>query len=159
MLPINDSIKTAIDRSVLCWLATASADNLPNVSPKEVFAAYRDECILIANIASPRSVKNIGENDRVCLSFIDIFTQRGYQLKGNAEIVRDAHPDYAAMRAVLEKITQGKFPFASLTKIAVTKIKPLMAPSYFLFPDSTERDRIEDAKRSYGVSRLVGEGD
>ena len=60
-------------KSVLCWLATADAQGQPNVSPKEIFAIYDSANMLIANIASPTSVRNIESNPRVCVSFIDIF--------------------------------------------------------------------------------------
>ena len=64
-----------IDQSVLCWLATADKDGQPNVSPKEIFA-YHNGDILIANIMSPQSVKNIKANPKVAVSFIDLLTQK-----------------------------------------------------------------------------------
>jgi len=48
-----------LQRSVLCWLATVDAHGQPNVSPKEVFAAFDEKHLVIAHIASPLSVKNI----------------------------------------------------------------------------------------------------
>ncbi|MEM6806907.1 MAG: pyridoxamine 5'-phosphate oxidase family protein, partial [Bacteroidota bacterium] len=75
---IGEDLKNYLDRSVLCWLATSSADNIPNVSPKEAFLLYQNESIIIANIASPQTVKNIKENEQVCLSILDIFTQKGF---------------------------------------------------------------------------------
>lgn len=84
MLILNKEIREYINRRVLCWLTTVSSKKAPNVSPKEVFLAYRNDSIIIVNIASPQSVKNIQENENTCLSFIDVFVQRGYQLKGKA---------------------------------------------------------------------------
>jgi predicted pyridoxine 5'-phosphate oxidase superfamily flavin-nucleotide-binding protein len=40
-----------IHRTVLCWLATVDAHGQPNVSPKEVFAAF-DENHLVIEIES-----------------------------------------------------------------------------------------------------------
>lgn len=60
---------------VLCWWATADEQGQPNVSPKEVFAVVDDQHLLIANIASPVSVRNIQHNPKVCVSIIDIFVQ------------------------------------------------------------------------------------
>ncbi|MEM6264941.1 MAG: pyridoxamine 5'-phosphate oxidase family protein [Bacteroidota bacterium] len=54
----------SINRSVLCWLATASKEKIPNVSPKEIFTHFGGEKIIIANIASPQTVRNIHENIR-----------------------------------------------------------------------------------------------
>ena len=80
-MKITTEIKKSMDSSVLCWLATVSSEGTPNVSPKEVFTYFKDE-IIIANIASPQTLKNIKENALVCISFIDILIQKGFKLKG-----------------------------------------------------------------------------
>jgi len=56
----------------LCWLATVSEEGVPNVSPKELFVFEGEKHLLIANIASPQSVKNIQANCQVCVSGINI---------------------------------------------------------------------------------------
>ena len=71
---LSPEIKECIDKSVLCWLATSSEENIPNVSPKEMFTHYQDEFIIVANIASPQTVKNIKQNPNVCISFIEILS-------------------------------------------------------------------------------------
>lgn len=144
-------IKQSIDKSVLCWLATSSVENEPNVSPKEIFAAYGENAIIIANIASPQTVRNIQANPRVCISFIDILVQKGFQLKGNAQILSKADPNYRVMEAILLEMTGGKFPFSSITFIQVEKAKPIIAPRYLLFPETTEAEQIESARKTYGL--------
>ena len=147
---ITEEIKNCVDKSVLCWLATSSADNLPNVSPKEVFAVYGDKHIIVANIASPQTMKNIVENNQVCISFIDILVQKGFQLKGTASIIRKSEPEFVRMKTVLEEITKGLFPFSSIIEISVEKIKPIIAPKYVLYPGTSEAEQIDDARRTYG---------
>ena len=39
-MELTNEIKEYVDRSVLYWLAKASIDNVPNVSPKEIFKYY-----------------------------------------------------------------------------------------------------------------------
>ncbi len=150
-MDLTEDIKKYIDKSVLCWLATASKEGFPNVSPKECFSYFGDNSIIIANIASPQSVKNIKQNEHVCLSFIEIFIQKGYQIKGRAEIVDVSHPDFSKMKIELQKITGDKFPFATITKIEISHVKSIIAPSYFLYPETREEDRIRSAKKTYGV--------
>ncbi len=144
-----DEIRSLAKKSVLCWLATASKDNVPNVSPKEVFTFYKDS-IIIANIASPQSVRNIKENSLVCLSFIDILVQKGYQIKGKAAILRKDSADFENMQKLLLDLTKGLFPFSSIIKITVDSYKPIIAPSYVLYPETTEAEQIESAKKAYG---------
>ena len=100
---LNHAIIDAIERSVLCWLATSAPDGTPNVSPKEIFTHYGEAKIIIANIASPQSVKNIKANPRVCISFVDVFVQKGYKLLGRAEILDKHHAEFVAMENLLEE--------------------------------------------------------
>lgn len=152
---LTSAHEQVIDRSVLCWLATVSEEGIPNVSPKECFAAYSDDKIIIANIASPQSVRNIKANSNVCLSFIDIFLQKGYKVIGEATIV-DEHneADFLPYKAVLDLIIHGKFPYRSVIEISIEKISDIKAPSYIFYPNKTEQDMIDNAKEAYGVERL-----
>ena len=147
---LTKEIEAAIDDSVLCWLATSSANNMPKVSPKEIFCYFEDDTIIVANIASPQTVKNIRANKNVCISFIDILKQKGFQLKGAAEIIEKSATDFSKMEKMLLHLTEGKFPFATITKITITSSKPIIAPKYLLYPNTTEEQQIESAKKSYG---------
>jgi predicted pyridoxine 5'-phosphate oxidase superfamily flavin-nucleotide-binding protein len=150
-MKLTAEVKEYINRSVLCWLATASLNHTPNVSPKEVFDSYDDDKIIIANIASPQTVRNIRENPKVCVSFIDIFVQKGFQVKGLAEIVGKGDRNFKPMEEVLMKMTEGKYPFATITCILVEQIKPIIAPKYVLYPDTTEEEQMASARRVYGL--------
>ncbi len=151
-MKLSEAVKSSISNSVLCWLATTDHQQQPNVSPKEIFTDFKEEYIIIANIASPQTVKNIKANPKVCISFIDILVQKGFQLKGIAEIVTKENQDYEEMNKILLKMTGDKFPFASITRIKVQQVKPILAPSYLLFPDTNESDQIENAKKQYGLT-------
>lgn len=151
---LTNEIKKAINDSVLCWLATSSLDNFPNVSPKEVFTYFGDSVILVANIASPQTVRNIKENQQVCISFIDVFVQKGFQVKGSASIVKKTDPDFEKLSAPLLEITKGEYPFSSLTLIKVGNVKPVIAPSYLLYPEKPDGQRLKEAYKNYGVEPL-----
>lgn len=148
---LSPSIIRSINKSVLCWLATATKEGIPNVSPKEVFTHYNTELIIIANIASPQTVKNIRENEHVCISFIDILVQKGYQLKGVAKIIDKKSEKFSSYENELLKITEGKYPFNTITEITRTKTKEIIAPRYILYPDTTEAMQIASAKKAYGL--------
>jgi predicted pyridoxine 5'-phosphate oxidase superfamily flavin-nucleotide-binding protein len=53
-------------------VATVSSQGEPNVSPKELFFVLDTETLLIANIASPQSLKNILQNSKVCVSGVNV---------------------------------------------------------------------------------------
>ncbi|MDM9630989.1 pyridoxamine 5'-phosphate oxidase family protein [Robiginitalea aurantiaca] len=150
-MELSSEVKEYLDRSVLCWLATASAENVPNVSPKEIFTYFGRDKIIVANIASPQTVRNIGENAKVCVSFIDILVQKGFQVTGKAKITDKADSEFSEMEKILTGMTGGNFPFATITQITVEKVKPIIAPRYMLFPETTEKAQIESAKKTYGL--------
>ena len=149
-MKLEKEIIKYINQSVLCWLATSSSENIPNVSPKEIFTHYEND-IIVANIASPQTVKNIKENPNICISFIDILVQKGYQLKGKAVIIEKDNFQFDRLSKKLTAMTDGKFPFKSITKIKIDKAKPILAPKYVLYPNTTEEELIESAKRAYGL--------
>ncbi len=151
MTKLADEVLSSINSCVLCWLATSSAGNVPNVSPKEAFAAFGDDTLLIANIASPQSAANVRENPKVCVAFVDVFVQKGFQVFGNASLVQKSDPEFQSLAAPLEDMTQGNFPFNTVFKVVATKVKPIIAPSYVLYPDTTEQQQVASSMKRYGL--------
>jgi len=148
-MKLTTEIKKYINKSVLCWLATASKENIPNVSPKEIFTYHKTDNIIIANIASPQTVKNIKQNKKVCISFIDILVQKGFQLKGEAQILEKTDSEFKEMHSVLQELTGGKYPFTTITNVFIEHAKPIIAPKYMLYPETSEEAQIESAKKTY----------
>lgn len=151
---LNKNVKDSINRCVLCWLATADSDGYPNVSPKEMFTYYDDHRLVIANIASPQSIKNIKQQAQVCVSFVDIFVQKGYKLKGTAQIIKATDPQFAAKAKKLQLMAGDAFPFKMLIDIKITQIAEIIAPRYRLYPETTEAEQIESAMEIYQVRAL-----
>jgi putative acetyltransferase len=151
---LSVELRQSASRSVLCWLATASQDGRPNVSPKEIFAIVDDEYFVIANIASPASVRNLKDNANACVSFVDVFVQKGFKLMGTARNVGRSEHDYARWAAPLEAKAGPRFPIHSVIVMKVSEVVPIVAPSYRLYPDTTtESTQVEAALRTYGVQR------
>jgi predicted pyridoxine 5'-phosphate oxidase superfamily flavin-nucleotide-binding protein len=149
---LTDDVLDYVDRSVLCWLATVDFDGFPNVSPKEVFAVFDRQTMVIANIASPNSVKNLSANSRVCVSFIDVFVQKGYKVRGIAELISPDHPRFSEFSLPLLAITKGAFRILNIIVVDVSDVKPIVAPGYRLIAGTTEASQIESAMRTYGVT-------
>ena len=149
---LTTEVKKYIGQSILCWLATVSKNGQPNVSPKEIFTHFDESHIIIANIASPKTLKNVRTNPKICVSFIDILVQKGFQIKGEAIIIEKSHPEFEVLAKPLLEMTGDKFPFNSIFKIKVEMIKPILAPSYLLYPkETTEKAQIESAKKAYNL--------
>lgn len=149
---LSNEVQISAARSILCWLATVNEDGQPNVSPKEIFAAFDTEHLVIANIASPTSVRNIEVNPLVCVSFIDVFVQKGFKVTGAARNVRRKDTDFSRWAAPLEAKAGPRFPIHSVLVVRATAIEPILAPSYLLYPtETTEQSQVISALRTYGV--------
>ena len=147
---LTPEVKDYMERSVLCWLATASPDGKPNVSPQELFTYWEESSVLVANIASPKTIKNIQNNAEVCLSFVEVFDQKGYQLYGMARLVRNRSEMESAFEK-LEAMAGPRFPIHSLLYIEVVKVLPILAPSYVMYPETTLEEMRSSAMKTYGV--------
>ncbi len=155
---ITKEVAQSIESSVLCWLATVATDGSPNVSPKEAFMHDGKGKIIIAHIASPQTVRNIENNPHVCLSFIDVFTQKGHKVRGTAKILRESHERYPEQKANLAQLVGDTFQIPAVIEVEPTEIEEIIAPSYRMFPDTTTRKMVQQSLATYKVSKYQNEG-
>ena len=148
---LDQDVTKYLDESILCWLATSSNDNQPNVSPKEIFFVLNDHQLVIANIASPGSEKNIKINENVAVSFVNILVQKGNQLKGQAKLINKGDYEFSDLNFKAEKLTLGKFPIKNFFLINVSEKKLIMAPSYLFYQDINEELMFSAAKKQYNL--------
>lgn len=150
----DDVLVDTARRAVLGWLATVDADGTPNVSPKEVFALV-DGHVAVAHIASPGTVRNLAERPAVCFSFVDVFVQKGFKLKGRARLLRPQDAEFQRWAAPLLAMIQGRFPIHAVVLMAPTHTEPILAPSYRLYPEqTTEASQTASAMARYHVRAL-----
>ena len=145
---ITEEIKKLVDSCVLAWMATADDHGIPNVSPKEVFAIMERDLIVVANIASPITESNIRKNPQVAISMVHIWTQQGYQFKGDGSILSRGESSFDRAALLLNEITRGLFKFDTIFSIRVSRIKAIVAPSYYMLGRNAA-DCITDSERSY----------
>ena len=145
-------------RSVLCWLATVDAEGQPNVSPKEVWAVADEQHVVVAHIASPISARNIAQHPQVCLSFVDVFVQKGFKLVGTAREVRAADAEFATWAKPLLAMVGQRFTIQSVLLVHVKSVAAIVAPSYRFYPDdTTEASQVASAMRAYNVQAVEKE--
>lgn len=150
---LSTEVANAAANSVLCWLATVDAAGQPNVSPKEIFAIFDDMHLVVANIASPRTVRNIEKSEKVCATFVDVLVQKGFKVYGTAVNLREDESEFSMWAAPLVKMAGPRFPIHSVIVVRATGVEPVVAPSYRLYPESTtEKSQVESALRTYGVA-------
>lgn len=152
---ISKDVRQLAEHSVLCWLATIADDGWPNVAPKEIFCIADNGHILIADIASPQSARNIQRNAKVCVSFIDVFVQKGYKIKGEARVIARGDAGFSALAAPLQSQVGEAFTLQAVLEIRPTAIEPIIAPRYRFYPGTSEAEQISQAMQRYGVRPLA----
>jgi predicted pyridoxine 5'-phosphate oxidase superfamily flavin-nucleotide-binding protein len=158
MTLLNESVREAARRSVLCWLATVDAEGQPNVSPKEVWTIADDLHVVVAHIASPMSARNIAQHPQVCLSFVDVFVQKGFKLIGTAHEVRATDAEFTDWAAPLLAMVDQRFTIQSVLVVHVKSVAAIVAPSYRFYPhDTTEASQVASGMRAYNVHSVEKE--
>lgn len=152
---ITPEVSASLKDCVLGWLATVSPDGIPNVSPKEAFLEIEGGGIVIANVASPRSVENILTNPNVCFSFINIFTQKGYKITGKAAIIDRQDHRCALYLNRLQEMVSEHHAIISIISIKPEAVESIVAPSYTIFETTTELDMIKQSAASYEIEKYL----
>ncbi|MCA9213213.1 MAG: pyridoxamine 5'-phosphate oxidase family protein [Planctomycetales bacterium] len=148
---ITEEVAESIETSVLCWLATVAEDGSPNVSPKEAFMHDGSGRILVAHIASPQTVRNIESDARVCLSFIDVFTQKGHKVRGTARVLRESDEGYEQQKFRLTELIGDRFRILAVIEVEPTEVEEIVAPSYRMFSEMTANKMIGQSLATYKV--------
>ncbi|MGH1339415.1 MAG: pyridoxamine 5'-phosphate oxidase family protein [Aureispira sp.] len=156
---LTKDVQTYLDKSMLCWLATVDGNHCPNVSPKELFRSVNKDTLVIAHIASPQSVQNIQQNSQVCVSFVDVFVQKGYKLKGQARVVEAPEEAYQEYLALFQEEYGTAFPMAAFIVVKIMAVAPILAPSYTFYPETEEQEQIKNALEAYRIKALLKEVD
>jgi hypothetical protein len=76
---LTPDMKRIIEEQRLGFVATASLDGTPNVSPKGTFAVLDDLTIAFGEIRSPGTIRNLKANPRIEVNFVDAFVRKGYR--------------------------------------------------------------------------------
>jgi predicted pyridoxine 5'-phosphate oxidase superfamily flavin-nucleotide-binding protein len=105
----------------LAWVATASRDGEPNVTPKGSLKLLDDQHVVFADLFSVKTRKNLAENAKVAVTVVDTATYKGYQLKGTAEIVTSG-PLFDQTSKDLKESMKGLPPVRYVVKIAVEAV-------------------------------------
>ena len=149
---LTAEVRASLDVAVLGWLATASPDGMPNVSPKEVFAATDEDVVVIAHIASPVSARNAAANPLGCFTVVDVLRQRGHKLSGALRLHHPDHERFDDLAAPLRPMVGDRFRLRGVFELRVEAVAPVLAPSYVFHADEvTEASMVAAAMRAYGV--------
>jgi hypothetical protein len=105
----------------MAWVATASREGVPNVTPKGTVRVMDDQHVIFADLFSLKTRRNLEQNPRVAVTVIDAATAKGYQIKGTAELVSSG-PLYDQMAEQLKQSSPSLPSPKYAVKIAVDSV-------------------------------------
>ncbi|MCP3986263.1 MAG: pyridoxamine 5'-phosphate oxidase family protein [bacterium] len=123
---IEDAHKALIEEVGLCYVATASSDGEPNVSPKGSIMVIDDDHLAFAEIMSPGSRANLEQNARVAIYVCKPEIFQGFQFKGSVELTQDG-PIYDRLAAAIKEKGLKLPPIKNAVKIKVEEVRGLGA--------------------------------
>jgi len=125
---LTPDMKRIVQDQPLGYVATVSADGAPNVSPKGTFFVVDDATIAFAEIRSPATIRNLQNNPRVEVNFVDPFVRKGYRFAGTAKILLRGEGRFDEL---LRKSGSSLAPrVKAIVTISVAKALPLVSPAY-----------------------------
>jgi uncharacterized protein len=117
---LTPDMKRIIEEQRLGFVATATCDGVPNLSPKGTFVVLDDETIAFGEIRSPGTLVEV--------NFVDPFVRRGYRFAGTASVVARGDVTFDALLGNFRS-SLARWMRAIVT-ITVTKTSPLTSPAY-----------------------------
>ena len=86
---INEEMKGVIEEQRLSYVATASKNGRPNVSPKGSIVYVDENTLAFAAVRSEKTLANIQENPWAAVAVLDVPNRKGFQFKGKTEKVNE----------------------------------------------------------------------
>jgi len=127
---ITEKIKNFIDFQKLGYVATISADNTPNLSPKGTIIVLDESYLAFADIHSPQTVENLERNPAIEINVVDPFSRRGYRFKGIAELISTG--DKFDKIILQYKETGVKSSIRTIVIVKIKKLTEILSPLYDL---------------------------
>jgi len=130
MVIITEKIKNFVNFQKLGYVATVSADNTPNLSPKGTIVVLDESYLAFADIHSPQTVENLKRNPAIEINVVDPFSRRGYRFKGIAEIISTGDKFDKIISHYKE--TGVKSSIETIIAVKIEKLSEVFSPLYDL---------------------------
>jgi len=105
----------------MAWVATATADGVPNATPKGSCRVLDDEHLVFADLFSRKTRENLLQNPKIAVTVVDEKKAKGYQIKGTAELLKSG-PLFEQVAEMLKKAPHKLPPATYVVKITVDSV-------------------------------------
>lgn len=141
-------MRAVIQAAHICFAATVTPDQRPNLSPKGTIRVWDDTHLFFLDIASPGTRRNLEHSPWMELNVVEMLSRRGYRFFGRAELHRG---DDVYARATNQVFSEegSAYPVEAVVLLAVERVEPLVSPGYMHVKD-------EASMRSWWKERRAG---
>jgi predicted pyridoxine 5'-phosphate oxidase superfamily flavin-nucleotide-binding protein len=130
-MKLSDRMQRVVREQRLGFVATVTADGLPNLSPKGTTRLWDDERLFFADIASPGTVANLLANPHVEINVVDPILRKGFRFKGTANVYTGGEMYDRGLQILREQgSTANSERVRSIVVIDVTDAAELVSPAY-----------------------------
>lgn len=145
---LGPEVRRLLDEQRLAYVASVNADGTPNLSPKGTLAAWDDDHVVFADLASPTTVANLRARPAAEVNVVDPLSRKGYRLRGTAEVI-EGGPEWPPLLDFFARrgVSDARRRVRAVVRIRVDRVRSVISPAY----DSgmTESDLRERWRRHY----------
>jgi len=105
MPKINEKLEAILEKREFVSIATVGRDGQPNSVPKFLFRG-KGNFIYLLDYVIGKTVRNLRENPKASVSFMDLDTLEAYRLNGTAKIIEKGPVFDAVLKGWNEKLVQ-----------------------------------------------------
>lgn len=91
MTTMTEEMMNLVTEQRLAFVATASKQGAPNVSPKGSIRVLDSGTLYFIDSRSEKTMRNLAENPLVALDVFDFKAKKGFHFKGRAEVTNKGH--------------------------------------------------------------------
>ncbi|NEJ88409.1 pyridoxamine 5'-phosphate oxidase family protein [Rhizobium leguminosarum] len=155
MIEITADMEAIIKQAIMSFVATVNEDGTPNLSPKASLT-IRNGVLYFADIASPKTIRNLRRNPAVEINVVDIFQRRGYRFTGHALVLLPNDAEYLMIAEWVRSANGAEYPVDHVVKIETTSITPLLSPAHVFAQPPRDQDEIRNTYYQKYAVKPVG---
>lgn len=119
---LSSEMKEMIERVGLALIATCDRQDVPNAAPKGSIRVLDNQHLLFNEATGGKTWANLKENRKIAVAMIDYERGDGFQLKGEAELIKAGR---LYDQAVEMRKAKGKTgPLMAVVKVKIEEIYP-----------------------------------
>jgi glutathione S-transferase len=164
---LTEEMKQFVQEQRLAYIATVCADGTPNLSPKASTTVWDDDHLILADLRSPQTIKNLQQNASLEVNIVDPISRKGYRFKGKAEVHTEGRLFEEGVAFYRRR--QLANPIQAIVLITVEHALPVSSPAYdlgtselavretfFSYYEELNRKRMTPPTPNFPALRLVG---